>query len=127
MFFNIISKFINIRNFAYIKPKLAPIKRGCHKVKWLSKHNSSKKNPKKILKNYKLTINKAMIKRVRIVGPRHDRKFKFLSTNRRHFLRNKSRNNLKRLKRKKYIKRCDFRRVRRMIPLFKRQRFKFRH
>jgi ribosomal protein L35 len=58
------------------------------------------------------------------VGPRYARLFKILPTGRKHLRRNKSKNQLNRYKRVKYVAKADTWRVKKMLPYWKRQKFK---
>lgn len=55
----------------------------------------------------KLHNHNSLVKRIKIVGPRHDRKFKFLHAGKRHLNRNKSRSNLMRKRKARYISKAD--------------------
>ena len=59
------------------------------------------------------------------VGPRHDRRFKVLRTNHHHLMRNKSRQARLRGRRLKYIHVADEYRVKKMLPYWRRQKFKY--
>ena len=76
---------------------------------------------------HKLHNHNSLVKRIKIVGPRYARKFKFLAVGKRHLNRNKSRSNLMRKRKNKYIHKADEERVKKMIPSFKRKAFKFFH
>ena len=80
---------------------------------------------------YKLKTCNSMKLRVKIVsrvltkvGPRHDRRFKVLRPGFVHLLRNKTTAQLRRSKRPKYIHKADLYRVKKMLPYWKRQKFK---
>ena len=68
-----------------------------------------------------------LLKRIRIVGPRYARRFKFQSAGKRHLNRNKSRSNLLRKRKARYISKADTEKVRKMIPYYKRKALKFLH
>jgi ribosomal protein L35 len=61
------------------------------------------------------------------VGPRWDRQFKFRSPHRYHLRRNKSRSNLKRKLRARFVHPADMARVKKLIPYFKRKSLKQRY
>lgn len=85
---------------------------------------SPKLNKKTKLTQNRLKNHKGMLKRVKIVGPRWNRQFKRLHAERYHLRRKKSSSNLRRKKRAAYIHKADIKRVRKMIPYFKRQSLK---
>jgi ribosomal protein L35 len=61
------------------------------------------------------------------VGPRWNRQFKFQSPSKKHLLRNKSRSNLIRKRRVRYVHKADLRRVKKLIPYYKRKSLKMRY
>jgi len=73
---------------------------------------------------YKIKNHSGIMKRVRVVGPRFDRQIKFWPTGNVHKMTNKSSANLKNKKRARYISAVDLRRVKRLIPYFKRKKCK---
>jgi len=89
--------------------------------------NSAKRRIKRKAKKYVLPSHKGLLSRIRIVGPRHARRFKFQSANRRHLLRKKSHSNLMRKRKASYIKKADIGRIKKLLPLWKRQNFKSNH
>jgi ribosomal protein L35 len=56
---------------------------------------------------HKLHNHNSLVKRLKIVGPRHERKFKFIAVGKRHLNRNKSRSNLMRKRKNRYIHKAD--------------------
>ena len=96
-----------------------------HKTK--PRHESTKLAPHTRVMPHKLHNHNSLVKRIKIVGPRHARQFKFLHVGKRHLNRNKSRSNLLRKRKARYISRADTERVRKMVPSFKRRAFKFFH
>jgi len=95
------------------------------------KGHSSLNNPKKRhlrpVRKFSLPNHNGLLKRIRIVGPRHARRFKFKSPGSRHLNRNSSKRNLKQKKRDRYIAECDMERIKKMIPYYKNQKFKAKH
>lgn len=89
--------------------------------------SSRKADPAKKRKAPRLATHKGLIKRVRIVGPRHARRFKFKAPGLHHKLRKWRARNLKNKKKPRYISAADMPRVKKLLPYFKRQKFKFRH
>lgn len=73
---------------------------------------------------YKIKNHRGLLKRLIVVGPRWDRQFKFKPIGRVHKSLNKSRANIWRKKQLRLISKADLRRVKRMIPYYKRQRYK---
>ena len=73
---------------------------------------------------YKMRTHRGLFKRIRIVGPRWDRQFKFYPTNNVHKMSNKSRANLRRKRQCRFIAKSDIRRVRRLLPYYKRNKYK---
>jgi len=65
-----------------------------------------------------------LMKRIRVVGPRWNRGFKYWPTGKVHKMTNKSSSNLKRKRQARYICKADLQRVKRLIPYFKRQKYK---
>mmetsp|Transcript_70248 Transcript_70248/g.81894 ORF Transcript_70248/g.81894 Transcript_70248/m.81894 type:complete len:173 (+) Transcript_70248:31-549(+) len=88
---------------------------------------SRKRSIRKEIRDYKPTNHNGLLARIRIVGPRHDRKFKCRPAGGRHLLRNKSKNNFNRRKRVKFIDPADMRRMKKLIPYYKRQKLKRMH
>ena len=56
---------------------------------------SWKKRGKTPIRNYKISNHKGLLKRIKIVGPRRDRRVKFKAPGARHLNRNKSKANLR--------------------------------
>ncbi|CAD8124413.1 unnamed protein product [Paramecium sonneborni] len=75
-------------------------------------------------KLYKIGNHKGLMKRVKIVGPRRARRLKFKSPGSRHLNRNCSKANLRRKRRIRYISDVDMPRMRKLLPLMKRQKCK---
>ncbi|CAD8094128.1 unnamed protein product [Paramecium primaurelia] len=73
---------------------------------------------------YKIGNHKGLMKRVKIVGPRRARRLKFKSPGSRHLNRNCSKANLRRKRRTRYISDVDMPRMRKLLPLMKRQKCK---
>jgi len=73
---------------------------------------------------YKISTHHGLKKRIRIVGPRWCRAFKCWANNHRHKMVNKSSSNLARKKKPRYIAQAYIRRVKRLLPYFKRKKYK---
>jgi ribosomal protein L35 len=73
---------------------------------------------------YKIPTHNGLKKRVRIVGPRWCRAFKCWANNHRHKMVNKSSSNLARKKQPTYVAKAYIRRVKRLLPYFKRKKYK---
>jgi ribosomal protein L35 len=73
---------------------------------------------------YKVRNHNGLMKRVRVVGPRWNRAFKYWANNHSHKMIKKSSRNLALKKRARYVPKCYFTRFKRLIPLFKRQRYR---
>jgi ribosomal protein L35 len=73
---------------------------------------------------YKIRTHHGLSKRIRIVGPRWNRCFKFWPTGHTHKMTNKLTNNLRSKKKAKFIKKADLRHVKRMLPYYKRKKYK---
>lgn len=73
---------------------------------------------------YKLKTCNSLKVRVKIVGPRHDRKFKVLKAGYHHLMRNKTKSARRRANKVKYLHKADLYRVKKMLPYWKRQSFK---
>jgi ribosomal protein L35 len=73
---------------------------------------------------YKITNHTGLMKRIKIVGPRWNRGFKFWPVGHSHKMTNKSSGNLKRKKQARYICHADIRRIKRLIPYFMRRKTK---
>jgi ribosomal protein L35 len=74
--------------------------------------------------NYKISTHHGLKKRIRIVGPRWCRAFKFWPSNHRHKMVNKSNANLASKKKPRYVVKAYIRRVKRLLPYFKRKKYK---
>ena len=99
------------------------------KKKCLSTVNrSAERSPKKKKKThhmrYKINCHKGLLNRIKISGPRWDRKYKFKSANHTHLLRYKTKSNKLRARRTRYISKADTWKVEKLIPQFKNNRFK---
>jgi ribosomal protein L35 len=84
-----------------------------------SKRKARSPSPK-----YKISTHHGLKKRIRIVGPRWCRAFKFWPSNHRHKMINKSSSNLARKKKPRYVVQSYIRRVKRLLPYFKRKKYK---
>jgi ribosomal protein L35 len=73
---------------------------------------------------YRITNHSGLMKRIRVVGPRWNRQFKFYPTGNVHKMTNKSSGNLRRKRKPRLISAADIRRVKRLIPYFKRKKCK---
>ena len=73
---------------------------------------------------YRITNHTGMMKRIRVVGPRWNRQFKFYPTGNVHKMTNKSSGNLRRKRKPRLISAADIRRVKRLIPYYKRKKCK---
>jgi ribosomal protein L35 len=73
---------------------------------------------------YKMKTHRGLRKRIRIIGSMFDRGFKHWPNNHRHKMINKSTGNLVRKRKARYICKSDFRRIRKMLPYFKRKKYK---
>ncbi len=73
---------------------------------------------------YRITNHTGLMKRIRVVGPRWNRQFKFYPTGNVHKMTNKSSANLRRKRKPRFISAADIRRVKRLIPYFKRKKCK---
>ena len=107
--------------FGHYKPNKGRVRRGQVPGQ---KGASIKKKPYKMFKKYALKTRTSMITRVKVVGPRWDRQFKFKSPGLKRKISKKNRNNLKRKRRNRYISKADIKRVKKMLPYHKRQKFK---
>ncbi len=85
---------------------------------------SKKSKPFKARNKYKMKNHKGLMKRVVIEGPRWNRRFLFRSAGLTKKRYNKRRPALKRMKQKRYISKADMKRVRRMLPYFKKKKIK---
>lgn len=61
------------------------------------------------------------------MGPRWDRQFKFQSPGARHLRRHKTKANLLRKRRVRYVHAADMEKVRKLVPYFKRKSLKQRY
>ena len=102
-------------------------KQGCLRFKTRGPFSSRKRPCLVKLQKPKLSNHKGLLRRLKIVGPRHARMFKFRSPGMRHKMRKRSCMGMSRKKRKRYVSVADIRVVKKMIPDFKRQYFKFLH
>ena len=102
-------------------------KQGCLRFKTRGPFSSRKRPNLVKMQQPKLTNHKGLLKRIKIVGPRHARMFKFRSPGMRHKMRKRSHMGMARKKRARYVSSADIRVVRKMIPDYKRQYFKFLH
>ncbi|KRW99022.1 hypothetical protein PPERSA_11623 [Pseudocohnilembus persalinus] len=92
-----------------------------------TKESSFKKAEKQKTKKYIQKAHYGLLKRIRIVGNKDERRFKFHSTGKRHLMRKKSLSNLKRKSRDRYIAKADVKRIKRLLPKWKQAAFKNRH
>ncbi|CAD8111507.1 unnamed protein product [Paramecium primaurelia] len=97
---------------------------GQARSKTKSASSSWKKRIRTPNKLYKIGNHKGLMKRVKIVGPRRARRLKFKSPGSRHLNRNCSKANLRRKRRTRYISDVDMPRMRKLLPLMKRQKCK---
>ncbi len=93
-------------------------------MKCFSRSVKSKRKMRMPDTSLKIRNHKGMLKRIRIVGPRWDRQFKFYPVGNVHKMTNKSRANLKRKRQARFISPVDIKRVRKLIPYFKRKKYK---
>lgn len=82
-----------------------------------------RKNYKKPSK-YKLKNHKGLIKRIKIVGPASNRSFEFKSPGLVKKMSKKRKQNLKNQKRRRFISKADLRQVKKMLPYYKRRKYK---
>lgn len=73
---------------------------------------------------YKMKTHNALKKRIRVVGRLFDKGFKHWSNNHRHKMINKSSRNLKVKGYSKYVSKADIRHCKRMLPYFKRKKYR---
>ena len=85
---------------------------------------SKKKANYKKASKYKLKNHKGLIKRIKILGPRNNRAFEFKSPGLVKKMSKKRKQTLQNKKKKRFISKADLRQVKKMIPYFKRQRYK---
>ncbi|CAD8121094.1 unnamed protein product [Paramecium sonneborni] len=97
---------------------------GQGRSKTKSSSSSWKKRIRSQNRQYKIGNHKGLLKRVKIVGPRRARRLKFKSAGSRHLNRNCSKANLRRKRRTRYISDVDMPRMRKLLPLMKRQKCK---
>eukprot|EP01016_Furgasonia_blochmanni_P043827 TRINITY_DN6011_c0_g1_i4.p1 TRINITY_DN6011_c0_g1~~TRINITY_DN6011_c0_g1_i4.p1 ORF type:complete len:233 (+),score=37.87 TRINITY_DN6011_c0_g1_i4:89-700(+) len=97
----------------------------------LHRHKSKRNDPRRRIKTrimrHKVPNHNALLRRIRIVGPRWNRQFKYMSSGKQHLNRNKSRMNLKRKRKPKMMPLCEREKIMKMIPHFKRRKFKDMH
>lgn len=75
----------------------------------------------------RMSNHKGLLRRIKIVGPRHARMFKFISPGIQHKMRKRNRMGLKRKRRVRYVHQHNIRVVKKMLPDYKKQYFKFLH
>ncbi len=92
--------------------------------KFFMRSMKSKRKLRAANTKYKIKNHTGLMKRIRVVGPSWNRQFKFWPTGHVHKMTNKSSANLKGKKKARYICLADIRRVRRLIPYFKRKKCK---
>ena len=89
----------------------------------VTRRAKAKKQAGRHVKKYKLKTRKAAQKRFHVVGKKNERSFKYHAVGHRHLNRNKSRANLKRAKRRHVLGHlADVRKMRRLLPYFKKRR-----
>ncbi len=95
-----------------------------HYQKFFMRSMKSKRKIRAANTKYRIKNHTGLMKRIRVVGPRWDRQFKFYPTGNVHKMTNKSSANLKAKKKPRLISAADIGRVRRLIPYFKRRKCK---
>ncbi len=119
--------FMNFMTLLRLKNNFwTPAKNNCliNYQKFYMRSLKTKRRAKYPNSKHKQTNHTGMMKRVRVVGPIWDRGFKFWPTGNVHKMTNKSSANLKRKRKARYICKADLKRVKRLIPYYKRQKYK---
>lgn len=122
--FRFLARPLVVQPFGLAKLFRAPRIPGQASTRTKNASSSWKKRVKTKNRKYKIGHHNGLLKRVKIVGPRRERRIKFKSPGARHLNRNKSRANLMRKRLTRYISDVDMPRMRKLIPLLKRRKQK---
>jgi ribosomal protein L35 len=122
-FFN----YLNKKRNCSISTQNIPLKDELQLIKVSNKGLRSMKSKRKLRMpntKYKMKTHNALKKRIRIVGRFFDRGFKQWANNHSHKMINKSNANLEKKKKPRYISKVDIRHAKRMLPYFRRKKYK---